>query len=99
MRYAFKNLRARLTGPRAVALGYEAGRDVAPRVVATGQGHIAEQIIAAAKAHAVPIREDPVLVAALATVDLDATIPPELYAVVAEVLAFVYRIKQRQPHP
>lgn len=99
MRYAFKNLRARLTSPRAVALGYDASRDAAPRVVATGQGHIAEQIVAAAKTHGVPIREDPVLVAALATVDLDATIPPELYAVVAEVLAFVYRIKQRQTKP
>lgn len=99
MRYAFKNLRARLASTRAVALGYDAARDDAPRVVATGQGHVAEQIIAAAKAHAVPIREDPILAAALATVDLEATIPPELYAVVAEVLAFVYRIKQRQPKP
>lgn len=81
--------------PRAVALGYDAESDDAPRVLASGEGLIAEKIIALAKEHGVHLREDPALVAALATVDVDATIPPELYAVVAEVLAYVYRIKRK----
>ena len=81
--------------PQAVALGYTPAKDPAPRVLATGQGKIAEQILAAAQAAHIPIREDPVLAAALATVELDTVIPPELYAVVAEVLAFVYRTQQR----
>lgn len=85
--------------PRAVALGYDVEKDEAPRVLASGAGHMAEQIIAVAKEHGILIREDPVLVAALSTIDLDTTIPPELYAVVAEVLAYVYRVKERKLHP
>jgi flagellar biosynthesis protein len=64
-------------------------------VLATGQGRLAEQIIATARANGIPIRDDPVLAAALATLELDTVIPPELYAVVAEVLAYVYRVKGR----
>jgi flagellar biosynthesis protein len=81
---------------RAVALDYDAEKDEAPRVVATGQGRMAEQIIALAQANDVPIREDPVLVAALSTLELDSVIPPQLYAVVAEVLAYVYRVRDRR---
>lgn len=84
---------------RAVALGYNAGQDVAPRVVAAGQGALAERIIALAQTNGVPLREDPVLIAALATLDLDQVIPPELYAVVAEVLAYVYRVRERRRAP
>ena len=87
------------TPTRAVALGYDAEKDEAPRVLASGQGLVAERILAVAKEHGILIREDPVLTAALATVDLDTTIPPELYAVVAEVLAYVYRVKERKLHP
>jgi flagellar biosynthesis protein len=82
--------------PRAVALGYDAEKDEAPRVLASGEGKVAEKIIALAQANGIPIRNDPALAAALATVDLDATIPPELYTVVAEVLAFVYRVRQKK---
>lgn len=80
--------------PRAVALGYEAEKDPAPRVLASGKGVIAAQIIALARDNGIPIREDPLLAASLAQVDIDAAIPPELYALVAELLAFVYRIRQ-----
>lgn len=80
--------------PRAVALGYDPARDDAPRVLASGKGNMAEQIIALARSHQIPIREDPVLVQALEGVDLNQTIPPELYLVVAEVLAFIYRIRE-----
>ena len=85
--------------PRAVALGYDAGKDEAPRVLAAGEGRVAERIMAIAQEHGILIREDPVLAAALSTIDLDTTIPPELYTVVAEVLAYVYRVKERKLHP
>jgi flagellar biosynthesis protein len=78
---------------RAVALTYDAGSMPAPTVSAVGQGEIAERIMALAKEHGVPIREDPDLVTLLAQFDVSEIIPPELYAVVAEVLAFVYRLK------
>lgn len=79
----------------ATALGYDPEQDDAPRILATGQQKIAERIIEVALEHGIPIREDPVLAAALATLDVDDTIPPELYAVVAELLAWVYRIQQK----
>lgn len=82
--------------PRAAALGYEPGKDAAPRVIAAGRGPIAEEIIAVARRNGVPLHEDPVLVEALAAVQVGEAIPPELYALVAEVLAFIYRVQQRR---
>ena len=76
----------------ATALQYDSGNDRAPRVVASGQRRIAEQILAEAKKHNISIYEDPILTAALATVNLGEEIPPELYQVVAQVLAYVYRV-------
>ncbi|MDX6544619.1 MAG: flagellar biosynthesis protein [Gaiellales bacterium] len=80
---------------RATALRYE-GRD-APKVVATGKGLVAEKILEAARAAGVPLREDPVLVQALATLELDQEIPPELYRAVAEALAWAYQLSQKSP--
>ena len=76
---------------KAAALQYKLG-DRAPEVVATGQGIIAEQIIAAATEAGVPVREDPALAAALAALDLGAEVPEVLYRAVAEALAWAYRL-------
>jgi flagellar biosynthesis protein len=81
--------------PRAVALGYDPERDAAPRVLAAGQGFLAEEILDLARANGIAIREDPALAAALASVEVDQVIPPELYALVAEVLAYVYRLQEK----
>jgi flagellar biosynthesis protein len=75
----------------AVALIYD-GKS-APRVVAKGKGYVAEEIIAWAKAHGVPLREEPELVNLLAQVDLGREIPDALYVAVAQVIAFAYRMK------
>lgn len=83
---------------RAVALGYDPATMASPQVVATGQGEIAERIIALARQHGVPIKEDPDLVAVLAALDVGSAIPPELYQAIAEVLAFVYRLNAAQGH-
>jgi flagellar biosynthesis protein len=77
---------------KAVALKYNKGIDKAPRVTAKGKGYIAQKIIALAKEHDIPIKEDPDLVHVLSELDLHQEIPPELYMVVAELLAFVYRM-------
>jgi flagellar biosynthesis protein len=77
---------------RAAALQYERGEDPAPRVVARGQGLVAGQILDLARKHGIPIHEDPTLVDVLSRLDVDEHIPPELYVVVAELLAFIYRI-------
>jgi flagellar biosynthesis protein len=76
----------------AVALAYSE-TDAAPRVVASGHGLIAEQIIARAHEHGVYVHESPELVALLLQIDLDQRIPPQLYIAVAELLAWLYRLE------
>ncbi|PWB82259.1 MAG: FhlB domain-containing protein [Candidatus Methylomirabilota bacterium] len=84
---------------KAVALQYDAAEHAAPEVVASGRGPIADKIIELAKAHGVHIKEDPDLVEVLSRLQVGDAIPPELYAVVAEILAFVYRVNaKRRPH-
>jgi flagellar biosynthesis protein len=77
--------------PRAAALRYRKGEDEAPVVVAAGQGAVAERILEVAREHGVPIHRDPALAEVLSRMDIDEQIPPELYLVVAELLAFLYR--------
>jgi flagellar biosynthesis protein len=85
-------------GPRtpiAVALDAKrrdgSTRQNAPRVVATGRGAVAEQILAIAFEKGVPVREDSDLAQILAAVELDAEIPIDALAAVAEILSYVYR--------
>jgi flagellar biosynthesis protein len=78
----------------AVALHYEIGTREAPRVVATGRGYVAEQIMATARASGVTIEANPMLAEALSGVPLDETIPHELYQAVAEVIGFVLRARR-----
>ena len=75
----------------AVALEYEIGTREAPRVTAKGYGAIAEQIIAVAEEHGVVIEANPHLAEVLSGVELDESIPMELYEAVAEVIGFVLR--------
>lgn len=81
------------TLPVAVALHYKGERT--PRVVAKGNGVIAERIIAAAKEHGVPLQGDPELAAVLGQLDLNAEIPRDLYVAVAEVLRFVWGLEKK----
>lgn len=76
---------------KAVALEYELGKDVAPRVVAKGEGRVAEQILALAFANGVKVRQDADLVEILSVLELDTIIPVEAYAAVGEILSYVYR--------
>ena len=78
---------------QAVALHYS-GRG-APRVVAKGGGAVADNIIATARAHGVPLDEDAALAGALSRVDLGREIPRELYVAVAQVLAFAWSISKK----
>lgn len=82
---------------RAVALRYDPARDRAPRVVAKGKGHTAEQILALARKNDVPVRDDPTLVAVLSRLRVDQEIPPEVYRAVAAVLAFLHRVNGPRP--
>jgi flagellar biosynthesis protein len=79
----------------AAALKYDTRKDAAPKVIAKGQGTIAEKIIELAKKNNVPIKSDPGLVQILSKLDIDEQIPTELYKAVAEILAFVYSANDR----
>jgi len=83
----------------AVALKYDAAIENAPKVIAKGRGLVAEKIIALAREQGIPMREDPDLIQMLTQIDLDQEIPPSLYKIVAELLAFVYRLNQSYQRP
>ncbi|WP_246135359.1 EscU/YscU/HrcU family type III secretion system export apparatus switch protein [Pararhodospirillum oryzae] len=81
-----------------MALGYDpALGDSAPRVLASGRGAVAEQILALAFANGVRVREDADLAEILAVLDLDSEIPIEAFAAVAEILSYVYRANGAWP--
>lgn len=73
---------------RAVALEYDP-EEIAPKVIATGRGLLADKIIDEAKKSDIPIHRDDKLAENLSKLDVGDAIPPELYEVVAEVLVFV----------
>ena len=78
--------------PAAAALQYDPQKSEPPQVLAVGRGVSAEEIVRIAKERKIPLYEDAGLVEALARLDVADYIPRELYAVVAEVLAYVYRV-------
>lgn len=81
---------------KAVALSYQDKQDNAPRVVAAGKGETAEKILAIAREHGVPVREEEALAEALSLLGLGEEIPETLYRAVAEILAAVIRIDREK---
>jgi flagellar biosynthesis protein len=79
----------------AVALYYD--RKTTPRVTAKGTGHVAEEILALAREHNIPLYEDAALASLLARIELGEKIPEKLYVAVAEVIAFAYRLSGKWP--
>ena len=82
---------------KAVALKYDKEADSAPKVIAKGQGTVAEKIIELAKKHDIPIKDDPDLIEVLSSLEIDEEVPPEIYVAVAELLAFVYSMNSKRP--
>jgi flagellar biosynthesis protein len=80
---------------KAVALGYDRSEDLAPKVLAKGEGFVADRIIELANEKGVRLYEDAALVEVLSAVDIDREIPEELYKAVAEVLAFIYALENK----
>ena len=81
----------------AVAIRYDASQYSAPIVVAKGEDYLAMKIREAAKEHQIEIVENKPLARMLyANVDVGEEVPPELYQAVAEVLAFVYNLRDNR---
>lgn len=82
----------------AVALRYEHGSTIVPLVVAKGRNHLALRIRQIAIENGVPLVENPPLAQALyKSVKAGQEIPPHLYRAVAEVLAYIYRLMNKEP--
>lgn len=73
---------------QAIAIEYDPN-DAAPKIIASGQGIIADKIIEKAKESHVPVHKDGKLADTLSRLEIGDMIPPELYEVVAEILVFV----------
>lgn len=81
---------------KAVALKYDREEDSAPKVVASGKGDIANNIIKLAREHDIFIKKDADLVELLSKIELNKEVPPMLYKAVAEVFSFIYKITNDQ---
>jgi flagellar biosynthesis protein len=78
----------------AVALGgglaSAAAGTGAPFIAAAGYGHLADEIVALAQQHGIPVEHDPALASLLSTLHVGQLLPPEMYQVIAELLVFLY---------
>ncbi len=79
----------------AIALSYDRGSGGAPRVVAKGVDEVAARIREVASEHRIPLVANPPLARALYQVELDAEIPAEYFKAVAEIIAYVWRLRSR----
>ena len=79
----------------AIALAYDRAKGGAPRVVAKGVDEVAARIREAARESRVPLVANPALARALFTVELDAEVPAEHFKVVAEIIAYVWRLNRQ----
>jgi flagellar biosynthetic protein FlhB len=82
----------------AIAIKYEVGKMTAPKVIAKGADLIAQRIKHIAQEHGIPMIEDRPLAQSLyKTVDVGEEIPEKLFQAVAQVLAYIYRLKKMIP--
>ncbi|MCS6779245.1 MAG: EscU/YscU/HrcU family type III secretion system export apparatus switch protein [Geminicoccaceae bacterium] len=79
----------------AVALRWDPEEGGAPRVTAKGRGVLAARIVELARAHGIPVREDPALLGLLERLAAGAPIPVAAFAAVAEIMVHLYRLDAR----
>ncbi|MFK7973759.1 MAG: EscU/YscU/HrcU family type III secretion system export apparatus switch protein [Rickettsiaceae bacterium] len=85
--YYYNNLQKK---QKAVALGFDEKVDNAPKVLASGSGLVAEQIVQVARDNNIPLHQDIDLVEILSVLEINDHIPLEVYSVVAEVFSYIY---------
>jgi flagellar biosynthesis protein len=84
---------------QAVGLSYQPDSEAAPRVVAKGKGELAERLLAIAEEHGVPIKRDPDLLQFLTATQVGEEVPEEVYAAVAALIAFLWRLNDGLAEP
>ncbi len=80
---------------KASALRYDKEKENAPILVAKGKGKVAEKIIEIANKENIPVIENKALADILDKLDIYDEIPPELYRVVAQLFAFIYKLNEK----
>ncbi len=80
---------------KAVGLKYKKDEDKAPKIIAKGEGELAERIIKIAEENGIYIKEDKALVEILEKLNIYEEIPEELYGIIAEILLYVYEIEKK----
>lgn len=83
-------------GQSAAVIRYDSETDRAPVVVAQGRGAVADQIIAMAKQHDIPLQQDSSLIGTLIDMDLGDNIPPQMYSVIAEILLMLEEMENEK---
>lgn len=78
--------RKRLSGPTAAVIRYDESQSAVPNVVAQGSGQVAQRILKLAKQNNIQLQENETLLSTLLDIDLGESIPPQLYAIIAEIL-------------
>jgi len=81
---------------KAAALRYDTSKENAPRVLAKGEGEVANNIIKIAELNNLPIKEDADLVELLSKLEIDKEVPEALYKAVAEVFSFIYKSTKKE---
>lgn len=81
---------------KAAALAYDKASDSAPKLTAKGRGQVADKIIAIAKEHGIPVQKDADLMEILDKVEIDSEIPLEVYSVVADIFAYIYKVNAQR---
>lgn len=80
---------------KAVALAYEQNKQRAPKVLAKGEGLLAQRIIEKAKEYDIPLFQSQALVDSLINLEIDEEIPPKLYQAVVEVFIWLYKTESK----
>ncbi|RYG62262.1 MAG: hypothetical protein EON60_00345 [Alphaproteobacteria bacterium] len=81
---------------KAATLQYDREKSAAPKLTAKGRGLVADKILALAAEHNIPVHRDADLIEILEKTEIDTEIPLEVYAIVAEIFAFIYKVNQQK---
>jgi flagellar biosynthesis protein len=86
--------RKQLNGPSAAVIRYDEEQGKSPTVIAHGTGLVAQKILEVAKQNDIHLQEDSALLGHLLDIDLGDSVPPQLYAVIAEIFILMEEIEK-----
>ncbi len=80
----------------AIALQYDDIKDMAPKVIAKGEGLLADKILDLARKHHIPIESDEDLASILSVIEIGDFISPQSYMVVSEIFSKIYQLNKQK---